>query len=48
MDRVVDALREHKFEIVSTNLSKEDEVRLRAVFEEEGEERAGQGETSAA
>jgi uncharacterized membrane protein len=48
MDRVVDALREHKFEIVATNLSKEGEARLRAVFEEEGEERSGQGETSAA
>lgn len=38
MDRVADAMRQHKFEILATNLSKDDEDRLRAVFEEEPSE----------
>ncbi len=34
-DRVFDAMRQLKFEIVATNLSKEDEEKLRAAFAEE-------------
>jgi uncharacterized membrane protein len=34
-DKVVDAMKQHKFEIVTTNLSKEQEEALRAAFQEE-------------
>lgn len=34
-DRVIDAMKQHQFEIVSTNLSKEQEDALRAAFKEE-------------
>lgn len=34
-DKVIDAMKQHKFEIVTTNLSKEQEEALRAAFEEE-------------
>ena len=34
-DRVIDAMKQHKFEIVTTNLSKEQEEALRAAFEED-------------
>jgi uncharacterized membrane protein len=34
-DRVFDAMRQLKFEIVATNLSKENEDKLRAAFAEE-------------
>lgn len=34
-DRVADAMRQHEFEIVATNLSRDQEERLRDVFEEE-------------
>ena len=34
-DRVVEALKQSKFEIIITNLSKEEEGKLRAVFAEE-------------
>jgi uncharacterized membrane protein len=34
-DKVIDAMKQHKFEILSTNLSKEQEDALRAAFEEE-------------
>jgi uncharacterized membrane protein len=39
-DRVAEAMRQHKFEIVATNLSREDEQRLRSVFEAEEPVRA--------
>ena len=35
IDKVVDAMKQHEFELVSTNLSKEQEEALRAAFEEE-------------
>lgn len=38
-DRVLDRLREMDFELISTNLSKEDEARLREAFAEESRER---------
>jgi uncharacterized membrane protein len=34
-DKVIDAMKQHKFEIVTTNLSKEQEEALRAAFQEE-------------
>ncbi len=34
-DKVIDAMKQHRFEIVSTNLSKEQEDALRAAFAEE-------------
>ena len=34
-DKVVDAMKQHKFEIVTTNLSKEQEEALHAAFDEE-------------
>jgi uncharacterized membrane protein len=34
-DKVIDAMKQHKFEIITTNLSKEQEDALRAAFEEE-------------
>lgn len=36
-DRVIDAMKQHRFEIVTTNLSKEQEDALRAAFQEEDE-----------
>lgn len=35
IERVAEAMRQHKFEILATNLSTEDEDRLRSIFEEE-------------
>jgi uncharacterized membrane protein len=37
VDKVVDALKQFKFEIISTNLPKEQEDALRAAFEQEAE-----------
>lgn len=37
-DKVVDAMKGYDFEIISTNLSKEDEERLRAAFADEEDE----------
>lgn len=34
-DRVIEAMKQHKFEIITTNLSKEQEDALRAAFQEE-------------
>ena len=34
-DRVVDEMKQHDFELLSTNLSAEDEAKLRAAFEDE-------------
>jgi len=34
-DRVVEAMKQSKFEIIATNLSKEEEEKLRAAFAEE-------------
>jgi uncharacterized membrane protein len=34
-DKVIDAMKQHKFEILTTNLSKEQDEALRAAFEEE-------------
>jgi len=34
-DRVVEAMKHYKFEIIATNLSKEEEANLRAAFAEE-------------
>jgi uncharacterized membrane protein len=34
-DKVIDAMRQHRFEIITTNLSKEQEEALRAAFQEE-------------
>jgi uncharacterized membrane protein len=39
-DRVIDAMKQHRFEIISTNLSKEQEDALRAAFQEEDESAA--------
>ena len=37
-DKVIDAMKQHKFEILSTNLSKEQEDALRAAFQEDESE----------
>ena len=34
-DKVIDAMKQYRFEIVTTNLSKEQEEALRAAFQEE-------------
>ena len=34
-DRVVEAMKQSKFEIIATNLSKEEEEKMRATFAEE-------------
>ena len=39
-DKVIDAMKQHKFEIITTNLSKEQEDALRAAFQEEEESAA--------
>jgi uncharacterized membrane protein len=39
-DKVIDAMKQHTFEIITTNLSKEQEDALRAAFQEEGESAA--------
>lgn len=39
-DKVIDAMKQHKFEIITTNLSKEQEDALRAAFQEEDESAA--------
>jgi uncharacterized membrane protein len=39
-DKVIDAMKQHKFEIITTNLSKEQEDALRAAFQEEDEKEA--------
>ena len=36
-DKVIDTMKQHKFEILRTNLSKEQDDALRASFEEETE-----------
>jgi uncharacterized membrane protein len=41
MDRVVDAFKDTKFEIITTNLSQEQEAQLRAAFEQPEEAPAG-------
>jgi uncharacterized membrane protein len=37
-DKVIDAMKQHKFEILTTNLSKEQEDALRSAFQEDESE----------
>jgi uncharacterized membrane protein len=39
-DKVIDAMKQHTFEIITTNLSKEQEDALRAAFQEEDQSAA--------
>jgi uncharacterized membrane protein len=40
-DKVVEAMKQHDFELLTTNLSSEDEAKLRAAFDEDDDEEEG-------